>query len=95
VPRELQLRLPPGRGVCSGEGRRASANLAREARIEAETLVIWGERDPALGLELLDGLEEVAPRVRIRRLLHAGHWVQREEPVAVNRLLTDFLRRHV
>ena len=69
--------------------------VARTARIEAETLVIWGERDPALGLELLDGLEEVAPRVRIRRLPHAGHWVQREEPVAVNRLLAEFLRRDV
>jgi epoxide hydrolase 4 len=65
---------------------------ARSALIEAETLVIWGERDPALGIELLDGLERVAPRLRVQRLPDAGHWVQNEAPEEVSRLLVDFLR---
>lgn len=75
------------------------ANLARSGAemastvIEAETLVIWGERDPALGVGLLDGLEQVATQVRIERLANVGHWVQNEAPEEVNRLLLQFLQR--
>jgi epoxide hydrolase 4 len=74
------------------------ANLGREllmasrSMVAAETLVIWGERDQALGRNLLDGLEEVAPRARVQRLSQAGHWVQREAPQQVNGLIIDFLR---
>ena len=64
---------------------------AKPSIVTAETLVIWGEQDPALGLELLDGLERVAPRVRVARLPHASHWVQNEAPDEVNRLLVGFL----
>ena len=60
--------------------------------IKAETLVIWGERDPALGIELLDGLDEVAPHVCIHRVAQSSHWVQNEAPAEVNRMLVNFLR---
>ena len=72
----------------SGSG----ARLAVSARSAAETLVIWGEKDPALVVELLDGLERVAPRVRVHRLPDASHWVQNEAPEEVNRILIGFLR---
>jgi len=65
--------------------------LAAQTRVAAETLVIWGERDPALGLELLDGLERVAPRARVHRIPDAGHWAHNEVPDRVNRLLVEFL----
>ena len=65
--------------------------LARSARVAAETLVIWGEQDPALGVELLDGLPRVAPRVRVYRIPHASHWVHNEVPDEVNRELVNFL----
>lgn len=65
--------------------------MARAARTDAQVLVIWGERDPALGINLLDGLEKVAPRVRIHRIPDASHWVQNEAPDEVNRVLVDFL----
>jgi epoxide hydrolase 4 len=61
------------------------------ARIAAETLVIWGDKDPALDVSLLDGLADVAPAVRIHRLRDVGHWVQNEAPEQVNRLLVEFL----
>jgi epoxide hydrolase 4 len=64
--------------------------LGRSARIAADTLVIWGERDPALTTALLDGLETVAPRVHVHRIADAGHWVQNEAPQEVNRILLDF-----
>jgi pimeloyl-ACP methyl ester carboxylesterase len=75
------------------------ANLTSDARemacsavSGAETLVIWGELDPALGVELLEGLDRVAPRVRVHRISDASHWVQNEAPDEVNRVLTEFLR---
>ena len=63
---------------------------ARRAPIAAETLVIWGDRDPALGTELLDDLQRVAPRARVHHIPDAGHWVQNEAPDEVNRLMVEF-----
>jgi epoxide hydrolase 4 len=76
---------------------RANAAIARSAlrhtgQIEAETLVIWGERDPALDVALLDGLGEFAPQVQVHRIASAGHWVHREASDEVNRVLIEFLR---
>jgi len=65
----------------------------RGARIMAETLVIWGDRDPALETEVLEGIESVAPRTRVHHIPSAGHWVQNEAPAEVNRVLVDFLSR--
>jgi pimeloyl-ACP methyl ester carboxylesterase len=64
---------------------------ARAGLIAAETLVIWGERDRALSTRLLDGLETVAPKVRVHRIPDAGHWVQNEASEEVNGVLTEFL----
>jgi pimeloyl-ACP methyl ester carboxylesterase len=66
--------------------------LAASVHTAARTLVLWGERDPALGVFLLDGLARYAPRSRIHRIANAGHWVQNEAPAEVNRVLLEFLR---
>ncbi len=63
----------------------------RNLRIAAKTLVIWGDRDPALGTEVLDGIERFAPRSRVHHIPDAGHWVQNEAPAEVNRVLVEFL----
>lgn len=68
-----------------------SLAIARAARAECETLVIWGEKDAALSIRLLDDIEEVAPLVTVHRIPEAGHWVQNEAPDKVNRLMVDFL----
>jgi epoxide hydrolase 4 len=65
--------------------------LARHARTDAPTLVVWGERDRALGAGLLDGIDAYAPDLRVARLPDAGHWVQNEMPGEVNALLREFL----
>jgi len=71
-----------------------AVRLSRSATTTAPTLVIWGMRDSTLGPELLDGLERVAPLVRIHRIAAASHWVQNEAPQEVNRVLLDFLAAH-
>ena len=61
-------------------------------KIAAPTLLIWGEDDFALGIELtkgMDGLFEAPPRIEY--VPDTGHWVMEERPEVVNRLLLEFL----
>ncbi|MDB5756765.1 MAG: Pimeloyl-ACP methyl ester carboxylesterase [Burkholderia sp.] len=67
--------------------------LAASVHTEAETLVIWGDKDPALGVFLLTGLARYAPSVRIHRISTASHWVQNERPAEFNQVLLKFLSR--
>jgi pimeloyl-ACP methyl ester carboxylesterase len=60
-------------------------------RLEVPTLVIWGERDPALLVGLTRGLEEWIPDMRLEILPGAGHWVPYERPEEVNRLIREFV----
>jgi pimeloyl-ACP methyl ester carboxylesterase len=71
--------------------RRDAMEMAKWARTGAETLVIWGERDPALVVELLDGFERFAPRLRVHRIPEAGHWVQNEAAGEVASVIGEFL----
>jgi epoxide hydrolase 4 len=60
-------------------------------RIEAPTLVIWGERDRYLGGDLAEPHPEDVPNLeRVVRLPTASHWVAGDEPAEVNRLLVEF-----
>lgn len=59
--------------------------------IETPTLMVWGEADAALGIELLDGTEEYVRDLTVRRLPGVSHWIQQEAPAAVNSILEDWL----
>ena len=62
-------------------------------KIAAPTLLIWGEDDSALGIELTRGMEALFVRPpRIEYLPETSHWVMEERPDVVNRLLNEFLR---
>jgi pimeloyl-ACP methyl ester carboxylesterase len=52
---------------------------------------LWGEHDAALGIELLEGLEEYAPAVRVHVVAGVSHWIQNEAPDEVNRAILEFL----
>jgi len=65
---------------------------ARWQRIDAPTLVIWGERDRWLGRELAEPDAKWVPDCRVERLPQATHWVHADEPERVNELLLQFLR---
>lgn len=58
--------------------------------VPAETLVLWGVHDTALGRELADGLAQWVPNVTVQ-LLDCGHWTQQERPDEVNAALERFL----
>ncbi len=59
--------------------------------IETPTLIVWGEEDSALGIELLDGTDEFVRDLTIRRLPGVSHWVQQEAPQKVNPILKAWL----
>lgn len=61
--------------------------------IETPTLIVWGEEDSALGLELLPGHERFVRDLTIERLPGVSHWVQQEAPEKVNTILKDWLAR--
>jgi pimeloyl-ACP methyl ester carboxylesterase len=52
--------------------------------------IIWGANDPALGVGLLDGLENYASHLLVHKLPKVGHWVNHEAPEDVNRLLLEW-----
>ncbi len=59
--------------------------------IKAPTLLIWGEQDVALSIELTEGLEQWIPTIQVRRIAESGHWVQQEQPELVNTYMLEFL----
>ena len=64
----------------------------RMKRVRASTLIIWGEDDVALGIELTRGMEGLLEREpRVEYLPDTGHFVMEERPEVVNRLLLEFL----
>jgi pimeloyl-ACP methyl ester carboxylesterase len=68
---------------------------AREfPKIAAPTLIIWGDRDFALGKELTRGMRpHFSGRFTLTCLPGVSHWVQQEAPRKVNELLVRFLTR--
>ncbi|WP_293676592.1 alpha/beta fold hydrolase [uncultured Phenylobacterium sp.] len=62
-------------------------------KIEVPTLIVWGEADAALGVELLDGTDQHVSNLTIKRLPHVSHWVQQEAPDKVNAILREWLPR--
>ena len=56
------------------------------------TLMIWGEKDVALSLQLTEGNEAYVRDFTLRRLPGVSHWVQHEAPDQVNALIADWAR---
>ena len=59
--------------------------------IETPTLMIWGEEDPALGIELTHATSEFVKDLTLRTLPGVSHWVQQEAPEVVNSMLEAWL----
>jgi pimeloyl-ACP methyl ester carboxylesterase len=51
--------------------------------VNVPTTVLWGEADTALPATLLDGLDAFVPRLTVRRIADASHWIVHERPALV------------
>jgi pimeloyl-ACP methyl ester carboxylesterase len=80
---------PPASGAAPSPEVAPAPPAAMVVRVP--TLVIWGEKDTALLTGNLNGLDEVVPKLTIRRIPDGTHWVVREKPAEVNRLIREFL----
>lgn len=60
--------------------------------IDVPTLMIWGEDDTALGIELTEGYGPYVKDFTLQRLPGVSHWVQQEAPEAVNARLETWLK---
>ncbi len=61
-------------------------------QVTMPALLIWGEQDIALGIELTTGLEQWVDDIEIKRIPDSGHWVQQEQPDKVNEYMLEFLQ---
>lgn len=59
--------------------------------VKAPTLVIWGQKDPYLLTDNLNGLDRYVPKLTVERIPDATHWVVHEKPARVNSLIRNFL----
>ena len=61
------------------------------APVQVPTLMIWGEHDAALGLELTRGYDGLVADFTLVRLPDASHWVQQDAAADVNAALEGWL----
>ncbi len=65
------------------------------AKVRCPTLVIWAEKDRALGKEMTNDFHhEVEGPLRIEYIPDCSHWVQQERPREVNELILEFLANY-
>ncbi|MDY7098037.1 MAG: alpha/beta fold hydrolase [Pseudomonadota bacterium] len=66
---------------------------AGDFRVDAPTLIVWGEDDVAIDIHCLDGTEKWVDDLTVKRLPGVSHWVQQEAPEKVNAILEGWLPR--
>jgi pimeloyl-ACP methyl ester carboxylesterase len=79
-----------GRGTLRRLTSRSSAWQGGR-RVNAPTLVLWGEQDVALGLGILEHLRAEIPEASVERFPEASHWLPAEFPEVVSERLVAFL----
>jgi epoxide hydrolase 4 len=62
-----------------------------DCMVRVPTLVLWGERDTALLIGCLDGLERCVPDLKVVRAPDASHWIVHEKPDLVCREIEAFV----
>ncbi len=67
------------------------ASRAETPMLRTPTLMVWGEQDTALGLELTEGYAPYVADFTLRRLPGVSHWVQQEAPDRVNAIIGEWL----
>ena len=66
----------------------ASPALTR-ARIRVPTLILWGEQDSALQVDLAEASLQWVDAGRLVRFAEATHWLHEDKPAEVTRLLAE------
>lgn len=98
VERYVEAFRQPGAATATINYYRAVFRMKKEESrglirpIQAPVLVIWGDQDRYLGVELAQPPTKLVPNVRVEHIPDASHWVQCDAAEKVNPLLVGFLR---
>jgi pimeloyl-ACP methyl ester carboxylesterase len=82
---------PPAPAPGAVPSQEAALAAAPPMVVRVPTLVIWGEKDTALLTSNLNGLDQVVPKLTVKRIPDGTHWVVRENAPEVNRLIREYL----
>lgn len=95
MARFIEAFQKPGVATSAINYYRAAARFpaGRTPKIDAKTLVLWGENDRALDITNLDGLDRKVSDLRVVRIPGASHWVQTDAAEKVNEELLSFLAK--
>ena len=69
----------------------ATAGPLPKEKLQVPTLLIWGERDVALGIWMSQGTEKYVENLSVRYLPETGHFVAEESPDEVAQILKEWL----
>jgi pimeloyl-ACP methyl ester carboxylesterase len=81
------------RAVIDPGGQRVSATDRLHLAEVMPSLIVWGDRDPIIPLEHGEAANRLMPGSRLEVMEGVGHFPQREDPVRLATLLTDFMRK--
>lgn len=59
--------------------------------VSSDTLVLWGQRDRALGAQLAEALPRFVPRLQLERYADCSHWLLHEAPVPIAERIARFI----
>jgi pimeloyl-ACP methyl ester carboxylesterase len=90
-PGAIKAMLDYYRALFRGGGGRRQKQLGFPV-IQTPTLMIWGEQDVALTKQTTFGTDRLVKNLTLRYLPEASHWVQQDDPAAVNAMLEAWLR---
>ena len=82
------LSIPP---AASPDAAPATAAATPPLVIRVPTLVIWGEKDTALLAGNLNGLDQVVPKLTVKRIPEGTHWVVRVNQPAASTPQSEFM----
>jgi pimeloyl-ACP methyl ester carboxylesterase len=101
IERHVQAVAQPGALTCMINYYRAlmwalgrQSPVRQEAtwrRIDAPALVLWGDHDRYLGVELAEPPPDLVPHARVEHFPDASHWLQHDKPDEVSERLVRFL----
>lgn len=86
-------RVTPLKPAAPGEAPRTFPDLPRERlTVDVPTLVLWAMDDVALLPGLIEGLEDYVPKLQLKKMPGATHWIVHEQPETVMREIEAFAR---
>jgi len=86
--------VQPGAMTAMLDYYRANLDLKRISAgpgVDVPTLLLWGDRDFALGKELVPGTADHVPDLTVRMLAGVSHWAPEEAPDEVNAAIGEWL----